>query len=243
MLDAATRERVDEALLAFWGVRSAQHAAASQAANAQGGTRSAVVGGQHLDAVRDLIAEEFVLAGHPSSNIHRRGRSKTLPGWFRPTKNWDLVVTSGVDVIAAIELKSQVGSIGNNANNRTEEAIGNAVDVDIAYRKGLLGPTRPWLGYIYITEDTDAFWRPAKRLTNAHYQQRERFSRADAHGVGASYAERFGVLGEELVDEGLYQAAWVVAVKDPFKEAFAWRDVSSAVSYEGFVHRIGDLRT
>ena len=38
-------------------------------------------------------------------------------------------------LLAVIELKSQVGpSFGNNFNNRTEEAIGSAVDFWTAYR-------------------------------------------------------------------------------------------------------------
>lgn len=49
----------------------------------------------------------------------------TLPGYFRPTKLWDLLVIYKGELIAAIELKSQVGpSFGNNFNNRTEESIG-----------------------------------------------------------------------------------------------------------------------
>lgn len=40
-------------------------------------------------------------------------------------------------MIAAVELKSQVGpSFGNNCNNRTEEAIGTAHDFWTAYREG-----------------------------------------------------------------------------------------------------------
>jgi hypothetical protein len=47
----------------------------------------------------------------------------TLPGYFRPTKLWDVLVIHDKRLLAAIELKSQVGpSFGNNFNNRTEEA-------------------------------------------------------------------------------------------------------------------------
>lgn len=234
MLDPATQARVDNALQAFWGVRAAQHATASQSVNAQGGTRSAVVGGGHLNAVQSLVADEFVLAGHDPRNIHTSGRSKTLPGWFRPTKSWDLVVTDGHDVVAALEFKSQVGSIGNNANNRAEEAIGNATDVDHAFNNGLLGPNRPWLGYVYVTEDIPASWAPSVRLTNAHYPQRLEFAHGSRPGVGVSYIERFALLGRELVDAGLYQATWVAVTTDPQKGRFSWQDASSEVTYEEF---------
>ena len=54
----------------------------------------------------------------------------TLPGFFRPTKLWDLLIINQGGLVAALELKSQVGpSFGNNFNNRTEEALGTAVDL------------------------------------------------------------------------------------------------------------------
>ena len=63
--------------------------------------------------------------------------SVELPGFFRPTKEWDIVVVSDNNLIAAIELKSQIGpSFGNNFNNRTEEALGTAMDIWTAYREG-----------------------------------------------------------------------------------------------------------
>jgi len=44
-----------------------------------------------------------------------------LPGYFRPTKEWDLLVVRDRQLILALEVKSQVGpSFGNNFNNRTE---------------------------------------------------------------------------------------------------------------------------
>ena len=71
----------------------------------------------------------FVDNGFPRHTIKRTARIE-LPGFYRPTKKWDLVVIDQGKLVAAIELKSQVGpSFGNNFNNRTEEAIGNAVDV------------------------------------------------------------------------------------------------------------------
>ena len=58
-----------------------------------------------------------------------------LPGFYRPTKKWDLVVVRDGRLCAAIEMKSQVGpSFGNNFNNRTEEAVGSSVDLWRAYQ-------------------------------------------------------------------------------------------------------------
>ena len=59
----------------------------------------------------------------------------TIPGYFRPTKMWDALVIYKSRLIAAFELKSQVGSFGNNFNNRTEESIGSANDFWTAHRE------------------------------------------------------------------------------------------------------------
>lgn len=52
--------------------------------------------------------------------IHQRKGVLTLPGYFRPTKLWDLLITNEGRLVAALELKSHVGpSFGNNAILRT----------------------------------------------------------------------------------------------------------------------------
>jgi hypothetical protein len=94
------------------------------------------------------IAEQL---GIQATDIYATRGVADLPGFFRPTKEWDLLIVVQGKLLAAIELKSQVGpSFGNNFNNRTEEAIGTAVDLWTAYREGALqtSPT-PWLGYLF----------------------------------------------------------------------------------------------
>ena len=66
-----------------------------------------------------------------------------LPGFFRPSKRWDLVVVHKDRFVAAVEFKSQVGSFGNNLNNRTEEALGNATDLRTAARERAFGSMVP----------------------------------------------------------------------------------------------------
>jgi len=83
-MDAGTSARITTAIEAFWGVRAAQ---LTNAQNLQGGTRSAVTRGKHLDAVNDLLAAEFMLGGFSRGQVHNSGRAKTMPGYFRPTKN------------------------------------------------------------------------------------------------------------------------------------------------------------
>lgn len=120
-------------------------------------------------------------------------RHRQIPGYFRPTKDWDLVVVSGGALLAAIEFKSQVGpSFGNNCNNRTEEALGNAVDLWTAYREGAfnLSPA-PWVGYLFLLEDCPPSKCPI-RVSEAHFSVFPEFRKA-------SYAQRYELLCRKLV--------------------------------------------
>jgi hypothetical protein len=110
-----------------------------------------------------------------------------------------LIVSDG-QLLAAIEFKSQVGSFGNNYNNRTEEAIGSAEDVWAAYREGAFKPSaRPWLGYLMLLEEAPGSMTPI-RATEPHFKVFPEFREA-------SYAKRYEILLTKLVRERLYDAA------------------------------------
>ncbi len=100
----------------------------------------------------------------------------TLPGYFRPTKLWDLLVIYKGELIAAIELKSQVGpSFGNNFNNRTEESIGTAHDLWTAFREEAFGKQpRPFVGWLMMVEDAPESRRPV-RDSSPHFPVFEEF--------------------------------------------------------------------
>jgi len=72
-----------------------------------------------------------------------------------------LVIKKG-QLRVAIEAKSQVGpSFGNNFNNRTEEAMGSALDLWTAFREGAFnGGAQPFIGYFFMLEDCKASTRP-----------------------------------------------------------------------------------
>lgn len=75
-----------------------------------------------------------------------------------------MLLMSNGRLVAAMELKSQVGpSFGNNFNNRTEEAIGTAVDLRTAYREGAFGESpRPFIGWLMLVEDCAASRTPVR---------------------------------------------------------------------------------
>jgi len=127
------------------------------------------------------------------------GRRLTIPGYFRPTKDWDVVVCNDRELGAVVELKSQVGSLGNNFNNRAEEAIGNAKDVRVAFTNGLLGTEAPFLAFLMVVEDCDGVVNPRKT--------RSKFFTIDPELKDTPYATRWQRLLSRLVREQLYDAA------------------------------------
>lgn len=109
-----------------------------------------------------------------------------------------------------------MGSFGNNFNNRVEEALGNATDFWAAYAKGGYTPSaRPWLGYLFMLEESDTSMRPTKRIKLAPYPVDEAFQEL-------SYAKRYEAVCQRLVRERLYDAAsfFTSNAKDGMKGKF-----------------------
>jgi hypothetical protein len=147
--------KAKDSVKAFWGNREAAHRKQIEAGKADAGSRGAVTGGKNMDGFAALLIDLVEANGLKDATIIREGRiTLTLPGYFRPTKSWDMLVLRQNRLIAALELKSQVGSFGNNFNNRTEEAIGTAHDLWTAYREGSFGETpKPFVGWLMLVED------------------------------------------------------------------------------------------
>ena len=187
----------------FWAVRAGQHAGRKVADT---GNRSAVTGGKQLDGFVTMFRAIATAVGVPDAWIH--DRSTTLPGFFRPSKNWDLIILSDQrELLAVLECKSQVGSFGNNFNNRTEEAIGSAVDLWTAFRENSFGEqTAPWLGYLMVLEDHAGSSR-AVRVSEPHFTVREEFA-------DTSYRDRYQLLCKKLVAERHYNAACTLMTKN-----------------------------
>jgi hypothetical protein len=200
--------RFEQAVRSYWTVREAQAAKQLASGRVDAGTRGSVTGGGQLDAVAELLEELFMAAGFPGDAVRRKS-SIELPGFYRPTKRWDLVVVDQGRLVAAIELKSQVGpSFGNNFNNRTEEALGNAVDVWRAYEAGTFGGVRPWLGYIFLLEEAPKSTTPV-RVARSLFPPEPIFQ-------NTSYKDRYRILCQRLVRERLYDAAcFVTTSREP----------------------------
>ncbi len=191
-------QRVCSAVKKYWKSRSSQSSRRGKKSQGQAGTRNAVLGGKHLDDFVSLIEEVALSAGFRKEDVCRSSGLE-LPGYFRAQKRWDVVLTRGDRLCAAVELKSQVGSFGNNFNNRSEEAIGSSTDLWTAFREGALGKDSPWLGYFFLLEDAPKAKRPVGLKASAF--------KPLAVFEGTSYAQRYAILCERLVLERKYTKA------------------------------------
>ncbi len=196
--------RAGEAVRHYWSMRLQQRQKQIKGSKRDQGTRSAVTGGAQMDGFIRLFVDVIVEAGIPNSCIFFK-KNLQLPGFFRPTKEWDLVVIKDDMLLAAIEAKSQVGpSFGNNFNNRTEEAMGSALDLWTAYREGIyLSSPQPFLGYFFMLEDCSSSNRPVS-VREPHFKVLPEF-------VGASYMRRYELFCRKLVLERHYTAAAFMA--------------------------------
>jgi len=192
--------RTQEAVAHYWRTRSSQRNRQQQTGKTDQGARGAVMGGAQMDGFIRLFTYLIRDAGIAQESTFY-DKALELPGFFRPTKEWDLVIVKEGILVAAIEAKSQVGpSFGNNFNNRTEEAMGSALDLWTAYRDGAyLASTQPFLGYFFMLEDCEAATRTV-RVKEPHFKVFPEF-------VGASYARRYEIFCRKLVLERHYTAA------------------------------------
>jgi hypothetical protein len=192
--------RVGRAVAHYWETRATQRDKQKQTGKADQGLRSAVTGGAQMDGFIGLFTELIAATGIRASCVYRN-KNVELPGFFRPTKEWDLLVVHDNTLLVAIKAKSQVGpSFGNNFNNRTERAIGSAIDLWTAYReRAYLASPQPFLGYFFMLEDCDASNSPVK-VREPHFKVFPEF-------VGASYRRRYELFCRKLVLERHYTAS------------------------------------
>ncbi len=199
-------ERVSKSVAHYWYARTRQREKQKQSGQADQGARSAVTGGAQMDGFIDLFGQVIIKAGIDERFVLRK-KALDLPGYFRSTKEWDLLVIKHGLLIVALEAKSQVGpSFGNNFNNRAEEAMGSALDLWTAFRQGAFNKsTQPFLGYFFMLEDCETSQRPVK-VREPHFKVFPEF-------VGASYAKRYELLCRKLVLERHYSASTFITSK------------------------------
>src|SRR3989339_861601 len=194
------QDKLKKAIAFYWQTRAAQGKKQKEQGASDQGARSAVTGGAQMDGIIHLLSDIILEAGIPKANIYSN-HSLQLPGFFRPTKEWDLLVVKNGQRLLALEAKSQVGpSFGNNFNNRTEEAMGSALDLWTAFReRAYLDSPQPFLGYFFMLEDCTASNKPVG-VKEPHFKVFPEY-------VGASYMRRYELFCRKLVLERHYPAS------------------------------------
>ena len=222
-------DRAKSAVRLFWGSRGDASRRQEESGRADQGQRSAVTSGKNMDGFADLATEIVHANGLGLAEIAVGRRVPTLPGYFRPTKEWDLLVLHKGELVAALEFKSQVGSFGNNFNNRSEEVIGCGHDFWMAFREGAFGEdaSRPFLGWIMLLEDHERSRTPVS-TSSRHFDVFPEFN-------GASYADRYDILCRKMIQENLYSSAALMTSSREAVESGDYAGLSEMTSLRSFV--------
>lgn len=223
------QKQAREAVQAFWGNREMARQKQIESGNVDAGERAGVTAGKNMDGFVALVIDLVKANGLDEATIHRDRALVTLPGYFRPTKLWDLLVINEGRLIAALEFKSQVGpSFGNNFNNRTEEAIGTAHCLWTAYREGAFGKhPRPFLGWLMLLEDAPESRKPITDRS-PHFPIFPEFA-------GASYQKRYNILCQRLMQEQLYSAASILTSPRTASADGAYAELDEMTGLKTFV--------
>ncbi|MDQ0869028.1 hypothetical protein QFZ70_001501 [Arthrobacter sp. V1I9] len=232
-IDKLTRQAVQ----LYWETRGRAEA------KGQGGDRGGRAGataGKNLDGfvqiMSDLITEakiEGLVAGTQKKYV-------TLPGYLRPVKDWDLVLTRRGELLAVLEFKSHVGpSFGNNFNNRNEEAMGSSIDIRTAVNRGVFGASHkmPYLGWCILVEDAygPKGSRDPVKMNAPHFDPMAEF-------VGAGYLDRYEILCRRLEEENFYSStALIASPKIAGRATGEYSDMSEDTSFERFVRRFWEF--
>lgn len=209
-----TDRRLQNAVQSYWDARAKNKEKQVESGRIDAGTRGEVTGGTQMGALEILVADILCDAGLKSLDVRTR-TSLELPGYFRATKKWDLIVVSEGQLVLAMEFKSQAGkSIGNNVNNRSEEAVGSAKDIWTAFREGRFGNSpAPFLGYFFLLEDRDNVKTPVRNkepyfaVDPVYRGEAKKTKKGVEQYQGVPYSTRYELLCRRLVLERLYNSA------------------------------------
>ncbi|GEA59608.1 PaeR7I family type II restriction endonuclease [Vibrio comitans] len=224
--------RIQEAVNYFWHKRETD------------GVRS----GQTLDGFTALLEEVIIASGLQDIEVFTSKKYTQLPGFYRPHKSWDVVVTVQNQLLAAIELKSQVGSVGKNYNNRTEEVLGSGIDLFEATQEGAFEQEIDvFKGYIILVGDCQEANKTPKIdmplfpvMDGFLLNESERlYYSPDVNGVypeskGISYIYRYDQLCKRMMFKHMYNAASIIVSGGQGH----WRSVSNKTDIRAFLEKL-----
>ncbi|EAR23722.1 hypothetical protein A20C1_03518 [marine actinobacterium PHSC20C1] len=156
---------------------------------------------RHMKKLGTFVRQMFVNAGLSEADVMVNG---VIPGYFRRSKNWDVVATYKGQLVALVELKSQVGSNDSNGNNRIEEALGNPKDAATAQELNqVFGKLPIWTAFGVVfgssPENAKAVGLPSNPLFPL-----------DPVFNGMTYGRQWEIAIERFIQTGSYSAGWMV---------------------------------
>jgi len=218
------------AIAQFWAIKTNQQAAADQAGTSAGATHGAVRAGKHMAPFEELVRQVVRDAG-VTVDVEQ-AETIYVPGYYRETKSWDVVLQYKGHALAIVEAKSQGSRLANNFNNRVEEAIGQAADVWKSHERGLLvSGIRPWVGYVMIVEETPKTTEPKHLLAGKAVPPG---MVVDSGFDGMSYAERYAEAFKRLDQERMLDATCVAITSSG--SAYSYPD--EWLSFNGFAAQL-----
>lgn len=198
------KTEIRDAVQWYWETRSGQGDEQRESENSTRGRRAEVLGGGQMDGFAGLVEDILVEAGVPRESV-KHDYHATLPGFYRPEKEWDTAVVHQGELLAVVEYKSQASSFGNNLNNRAEEAVGSFTDLLEAYEDGVFKPSpAPFIGYLYLMADNEQS-RNVPRLREVNFPVDEAYH-------DATYLDRVELLCLRMVRQRIVsEAAFILS--------------------------------
>lgn len=189
---------VGELLAHFW--REKGEAVRRNVEAGRGGYGAQARDARHMTVFAAFVRQMFIDAGLKEHEVFV---DRAIPGYFRRSKNWDVVATHKGHLVGVVELKSQVGSEGNNGNNRIEEALGNAFDADTAQELNrAFGKLPVWTAFCMVFGSDPSLARPVGTRGAPLFQTDPVFD-------GMTYGDQWAIAVERFVLTGAYNAGWM----------------------------------
>lgn len=195
---------VEPLLVNWWKAKN--EAVARLAADGRSDTGAQARDARHMQSLAMFVRQMFVDAGLAESDV---SVDRIVPGYYRRSKNWDVVAMHKGHLVGVVELKSQASSPGNNANNRIEEAIGSAVDAKAVQElTGAFGNLGVWAAWC-MTFNRDAESGQPILLTPMQ-KARIRFPLNDPAFEEMTYSSQYATAIQRLISQKVYDAGWML---------------------------------
>lgn len=180
----------------------------------------AVVTRTGFDSLIETVKAELVKRGVPEDSIRKSGVAD-LPGAYNDSsRRLDLVVMEDDHLVAAIEFKSDIGSVGKNIGNRMSEALALAADFGRAYSASQRQSFRPFLGFGFVLGET-------------HSASTRRRS-AD----GTTHVDRYRDFFRRLLDDEMYDAICFLTFTD--EPAITVTEPDPTMAFEQLAQAVAD---